>query len=302
MNQLLQMPEIIAPSISSSAMTVSLKISFYTGRKKDKKATRDAEVANGTDKGVANLTKALLGSCPELKAINDYAGEVRNHIHYRMTMPWTDGDARLLTTAVFADYHNQITEAEIKFNKLVAAFLKVYDWKVIQSQAKLGAMFRKTDYLTKDEVASKFAFRVAYDELPDGGNTGDWRLDLPHEAMEDLRANFASNHEQRLKGAMDELWKRLHKNLTTLVHELDVNEDGKGNKLYPKVFDRAIELTDMLRTCNVTGDSQMEAMRRQLEDVLRNQTVQGFKNSPSVRADTQSKLAAALAALPSLDM
>ena len=302
MNKLLQMPEIIAPSISSSAMTVSLKISFYTGRKKDKKATRDAEVANGTDKGVANLTKALLGSCPELKAINDYAGEVRNHIHYRTTMPWTDGDARLLVSAMWPDYHKNITEAEIKFNRLVEEFLQRYPYLLSAAQAKLGALWDANDYLTQSEVASKFAFRVSYDELPDGGNTGDWRLDLPHEAMEEVRANSASGYEQRLKGAMDDIWHKLHDNLTTLARQLDVKENGKGNKLFDTVFDRAVELTDMLRTCNITGDSQMEAMRRQLDDALRNQTVQGFRNSPSVRADTQSKLAAALAALPSLDM
>jgi hypothetical protein len=101
---------------------------------------------------------------------------------------------------------------------------------------------------------------------------------------------------------MSNLWHKLHDNLVTLVRQLDVNEEGKGNRLYDTVFDRAIELVSMLGTCNVTKDSQMEAMRRKLEDAFYGLNLDQIKNSPSLREDTRSKLTAAIAALPSLDM
>ena len=79
---------------------------------------------------------------------------------------------------------------------------------------------------------------------------------------------------------MSDLWHKLHDNLVTLVRQLDVNEEGKGNRLYDTVFDRAIELVSMLGTCNVTKDSQMEAMRRKLEDAFYGLNLDQIKNSP----------------------
>jgi len=52
----------------------------------------------------------------------------------------------------------------------------------------------------------------------------------------------------------------------------------------------------------VTGDSQMEAMRRQMEQALHGLNLDQIKNSPTLREDTRTKLTAAIAALPSLDM
>ena len=86
------------------------------------------------------------------------------------------------------------------------------------------------------------------------------------------------------------------------MRQLDVNEEGKGNKLYDSVFDRAVELVAMMGTCNVTGDSQMEAMRRKLEDTLHGLNLDQIKNSPTLRENTRAELTAAIAALPSLDM
>ena len=306
MNDLFQTPEASAPSIASSAMTVELSMSIWTARKKDHKASDDVASMNSADKGVANVTKNLLGNCDELTALQKFAGNLRN-LHYSMTMPWSDNGQRLVTTMQYFKYNEVMTEMIDEGWRMVDDFLNVYDWKVMDAQAKLGAMFNRDEYPTRDAIRGKFAFRLSYEELPDGGNTGDWRLDLPHEAMQTLRTNYANSFNLKIKGAMDDVWTRLHTNLTRLVRQLDVDEEGKGNRLYDTVFDQALSLTEMLGTCNVTGDTQMEAMKRQLEQALHQAdgaplTVDKIKKSPSLREDTRAKLDAALSALPSLDM
>jgi len=295
-----------APSIASSAMTVELSMSIWTARKKDHKASDDVASMNSADKGVANVTKNLLGNCDELTALQKFAGNLRN-LHYSMTMPWSDNGQRLVTTMQYFKYNEVMTEMIDEGWRMVDDFLNVYDWKVMDAQAKLGAMFNRDEYPTRDAIRGKFAFRLSYEELPDGGNTGDWRLDLPHEAMQTLRTNYANSFNLKIKGAMDDVWTRLHTNLTRLVRQLDVDEEGKGNRLYDTVFDQALSLTEMLGTCNVTGDTQMEAMKRQLEQALHQAdgaplTVDKIKKSPTLREDTRAKLDAALSALPSLDM
>ena len=62
-NQLLGTPTATAPSISSAAMIVDFNASVWTARKKDRKASDDVTNMNAADKGVANVTKNLLGHC-----------------------------------------------------------------------------------------------------------------------------------------------------------------------------------------------------------------------------------------------
>jgi hypothetical protein len=290
-----------APSISSAAMIVDFNASVWTARKKDMKASDDIAAMNGADVGIADVRKKLLGNCDELIAVQKFSANVRN-IHYSMTLPWSDNGSRLLTTQQYFKYNEVMSQLQTEFHVLVDSFLQAYQWEVSKAQAKLGAMFNRDEYPTSDAIRDKFRFRVSYEELPDGGNTGDWRLDLPHEAMQTLRTNYANSFDLKINSAMSNLWHKLHDNLVTLVRQLDVNEEGKGNRLYDTVFDRAIELVSMLGTCNVTKDSQMEAMRRKLEDAFYGLNLDQIKNSPSLREDTRSKLTAAIAALPSLDM
>jgi len=302
MNEILQTPQVTAPSISSAAMIVDFNASVWTARKKDRKASEDVTDANHADKGVANVSKNLLGNCAELDAVQKFAANVRN-MHYSMTMPWSDNGSRLLTTAQYFKYHEAMTDLQQEFYRLVEQFLQVYEWKIMEAQAKLGDMFNRDEYPTRAGLESKFAFRMAYIPLPD---SGDFRIDIGNEGMVQIQAQYEAQYAAQIKGAMNDVWKRLHDNLTTLVRQLDVDEKGKGNRLFDTVFDGALALTDMLRTCNVTGDSQMEAMRLKLEQAFttNNQPVNlhQIKNSPTLRANTQEKLTAAIAALPSLDM
>ena len=303
MNQLLQIPTATAPSISSAAMIVDFNASVWTARKKDRKASDDVTNMNAADKGVANVTKDLLGGCDELIAVKRFAGNVRN-IHYSMTMPWSDNGSRLLTTMQYFKYHEVMTDLQQEFERLVDEFLTVYEWKIMDAQAKLGAMFHRDEYPTRDSLRDKFGFRVSYIPLPD---SGDFRIDIGNEAMVTLQTQYETHYTQAIKTAMNDIWQKLYENLTTLARQLDVNEEGKGNKLYDSVFDRAIELTEMLRTCNVTQDSQMEAMRQRLEQAFqmsgeRSLSLDKIKNSPTLREETRTKITAAIAALPSLDM
>lgn len=298
MNQLLETPTATAPSISSAAMIVDFNASVWTARKKDRKASDDITTMNYAAKGVANVSKNLLGDCEELTAVQKFAANVRN-MHYSMTMPWSDNGSRLLTTAQYFRYNEVMTDLQYEFNRLVDEFLTVYEWKIMQAQAKLGDMFNRDEYPTRDSLQDKFGFRVSYIPLPD---SGDFRIDIGNEAMVTLQTQYETHYTKAIQLAMNDLWHKLHDNLTTLARQLDVNEEGKGNRLYDSVFDRAIELTEMLGTCNITQDTQMEAMRRQLEQAIHGLNLDQIKNSPTLREDTRNKVTAAIAALPSLDM
>jgi len=91
------------PSISSSAMLVELNISVWTGVSwMASDAEIDAQKQTTTRAG--NYNKKLFADEPCFDAISKFAGNART-FHYHATMPWSDSGLRLLTTAMYFDYH-----------------------------------------------------------------------------------------------------------------------------------------------------------------------------------------------------
>ena len=292
------MDNIQAPSLASSAMLTELNISVWTGRKKDRRESKEVANQNYADLGVVSVNKMLLGDCDKLKAINELRGKIRNHIHYPMTMPWSDSGLRLLPTSVYFDYNQQMGEAINAFDALVDEFIDDYDFAVSRAQAKLGNLFVRDDYPTSEQIRSKFGVSVNYTPLPDAG---DFRVDIGNEASTQLKAEYDKFYSDQLSKAMGDVWKRMHTALTNMSDKL-TDSNGKKQVFRDTLVSNALSMVDLLTTCNVTGDSQMEAMRQRLESTLRGVTPEGLRDDEFLRAETKSKVDDILKSLPSLDI
>jgi len=288
----------VVQSISSSAMQVELNISVWTGRKQDKRASEEVVAANNADKGVARVTKSLLGNCDELDALVKFAANVRN-IHYNSTLPWSDMGPRLLPTPRYFAYHKNMSALQAEFFRMVDAFIAAYDLEVAAAQAKLGDLFDVREYPTAEELRSKFSFRFNYIPLPDAG---DWRLDIANEALASLQDQYSQHYQAQLTSAMNDIWKRLYETLNTLSRQLsDKTEDGKTPRIYASVFERMQEVLDLMETCNMTGDMQMQLMQRKLAVAFRGVSAEAVKDDAYLRRDTKQAIDAAIKSLPSLD-
>ena len=290
--------KIEVPSLASSAMLTELNISVWTGRKKDKRESKEVANQNYADNGVVSVNKMLLGDCDKLKAINELRGKIRNHIHYPMTMPWSDSGLRLLPTASYFDYHEQMTNAINAFQSLVDEFIDDYDFAVTRAQAKLGNLFVRDDYPTSEQIRNKFGVSVNYTPLPDAG---DFRVDVGNEASVQLKADYDKFYGEQLSKAMGDVWKRMHTALSNMSAKL-TDSNGKKQVFRDTLVSNALSMVDLLSTCNVTGDSQMEAMRLKLDGALRGITPEGLRDDEFLRAETKSKVDDILKSLPTLDM
>ena len=288
----------VVQSISSSSMLVELGIGVWTGRKQDKRASEEVVAANHADKGVARVTKSLLGNCDELDALVKFAANVRN-IHYNSTLPWSDMGPRLLPTPRYFTYHKNMSALQAEFFRMVDAFVAAYDLEVAAAQAKLGDLFDVREYPNASELRQKFSFRFNYIPLPDAG---DWRLDIANEALASLQAQYQSHYQTQLNSAMNDIWKRLYETLSTLSRQLsDKTEDGKTPRIYASVFERMQEVLDLMETCNMTGDMQMQLMQRKLAAAFRGVSAEAVKDDAYLRRDTKQAIDAAIKSLPSLD-
>ena len=63
-----------------------------------------------------------------------------------------------------------------------------------------------------------------------------------------------------------------------------------------------VDLVDLLDVCNVTGDSQMSAMRMKLDDALRGITPDALREDGYLRAETKRAVDDVIKALPSIDL
>ena len=290
-------------SIASSCSNVEFTVSLWTGRKKDKRASAQVTSDNNAESGSAGVYKKLFGNCPELEAITKHVGNVRNHTHYRMTMPWSDLGQRLLVTAMLPDYQRMMSEAQVEFWRLVAEFMKVYQWEVSQASAKMGTLHRPEDYPSEDEIREKFAFRVVYTPVAEN----DFRCDVGSEQLQDMQEAYDQFYPAQINQAMQHVHDVTVKTLTKLHSSIDWEEGEKKGKIFESVFDSCLEQIDMLETCNLTGNTQMSAVHAKLKAQFTGKGMQGLspealKEDAVLRRQTRDVLADAIKTLPSLEM
>lgn len=295
MNAMNQELKTHAPSIASSAMLVDLTIKVWSGRKKDTTASDDVTRLNGANVGVASVYKALLGDCAELTAVAKFAANVRT-AHYAATLPWSDAGPRLITTANYFRYAQDMSIMKNEFERLVEVFLQAYGWEITQAQAKLGALFNAADYPDVNDLRSKFGMRYTFIPLPE---VGDFRLDIQNEAQAVLKQEYEQYYTEQLNGAMNDLWSRLHAALSRMSERLDV--DANGNKVFRDTLVSNVEdIAELLSTCNVTKDPLMEEARVQLIDALRGVTPDGLRKDAILRKHTKAAVDKIIAGLPGL--
>jgi len=283
---------ISAPSIASSAVLIDLSISTWTGRKLDKRASNDVTAQNNAAKGVAAVTKRLLGDCAELEAIQKFAANARN-THYAMTMPWSDLGLRLCTTVMYVGtsqrdgYETVMTDLQQEFHRLTEQFLNAYDWEIQNAQLKLGTLFNADEYPTRDAVADKFKFRFAAMPLPDAG---DWRLDINNEAMASMRTQYEHFYSEQLKDAMGDIWRRAYDALSKMSERLDYADDATKKVFRDSLVTNVQEIINLLEACNVTNDPAMVDAHRRLDAAMQGITPDALRDDAHLRAETKRQV------------
>ena len=150
-----------------------------------------------------------------------------------------------------------------------------------------------------DVVRAKFSFKISYIPLPDAG---DFRVDVGNEQKQILKDHYSEYYNTQLVSAMDDLWQRTYKVLSSMSERLDYSGDDKKKIFRDTLVDNVTDIVELLSVCNVTKDSQMEAMRLDLEDTLRGITPDALRQDSYLRAETKRAVDKVIKSLPSLGM
>ena len=277
-------------TIASSAMLVELNISVWTANKIDKDASRKVADDNHAASDAGHFRKNLMAGSHLRKEIADYAAGCRLW-HNTRTMPWADRGPRLLPTSLFFDYKTEASARQAYFENLVNKFEVEYPRLQQTAQNYLGSLYDAADYPSVEEMRSKFGYRLVFSPVPDAG---DFRIDLPAQELDAMKAQYEASANERVEGAMKEQWGKLHDMVARMSEKL-VEPDGDDKRRWHDTFiTNAQEMCGMLTHLNITKDPSLEAARRGLERAISGVDIDDIKEDLSVREGVKSKLDAML--------
>lgn len=277
-------------SISNAAMLVELNISVWTANKIDKDASRKVADDNRASSDAGHFRKNLMAGSQQRKDIADYAAGCRLW-HNTRTMPWADRGPRLLPTSLFLDYKAEANARQAYFDNKVEEFLVAYPRLVQTAHNYLGDLFDANDYPDADAVRAKFGYRMVFSPVPDAG---DFRIDLPVQEMNAMKAQYEANANERVETAMREQWGKLHDMVARMSEKLEEPEGEDKRRWHDTFITNAQEMCGMLTHLNVTKDPTLEEARRGLERAIAGVDIDEIKESLDVREDVKSKLDAML--------
>jgi hypothetical protein len=275
-------------SISSSATLVELNVSVWTGAKEDKNVSRDVANRNAASDDAGKYKKNLMAGTTKRKEIQDLSARIREW-HNRMTIPWADKGARLLPTSMFLEYKRQLDSWVELFDRSVQEFVGSYTDLVDNAKLNLGNLFNAADYPTAEEIGAKFGVRYVFSPVP---TSGDFRLDIPTQQLDQLRADYDTAFDNRLEDAMKKPWNDLHKMLTDMSAKFkkSLEQDGKKMRWHDTFVTNGMELCQLLSHFNLTNDPKLEQARREVEAALSGLDIEDIKHSTVTQADTKDKV------------
>jgi hypothetical protein len=264
-------------------MLVELSVSQWTARKLDRSTTDElVSNKNASEKGAARVNKNLFAGRSELETINQYVTETRSYL-YDNTLPWSDSGIRLLPSAKFMEFNNELQDREDKFFGLVTEFVTIYPSLITAQAMALGDMFNRTDYPAPDDIEHRFRFNVNYMPVP---SSGDFRVDVGNDAQEDLKKQLAKFADERVENAMNGFKARMVEHLKRMSDRLGV--DVVAGEVKPRVFhntllDTAHDLCDLAGSLNIVNDPQIEEARRALKRSISGVDVQDLRKDMGAR-------------------
>jgi hypothetical protein len=285
-------------SLSERALLASLNIRRWAAARTDKRISTEVAASHAvSEKRAGKYRKNAIDiTAPSFEAVISASSELRNK-HYFYTLPWSQDGARILPAAAYDDYAEQMRRLRAAFDRAVVAFVEDFPRLKAAAKRELNGMYNEADYPTN--IAAKFGVDLRYMPLPNGE---DFRASLPAPAVAEIKQDIEAELQQTTQLAMREPYQRLYNHISRMVERLS---DSKAVFRDTLVTGLA-ELCTILPALNLTGDTQLDELRKRAERMIANVDPQELRDHPSLRstvarqaADIQHIMADFMGAAPS---
>lgn len=263
--------------LAANNYLIALRVSKWTAAKKDKKSEEKvASDARATTRKATSVRKHLFAENKHLDNIHSLTSRARAYVDI-FTKPWDDDGRRFITGTMFFDakFTAKLSEFEAEYLRLVDTFIYHYDIEVTNMAFKLGDLFDRSEYPSKDEVRSKFAWRLVIEPVPVSGHI---ITTAASSAASTVIAMLAKENEDRLERLVSDGYTRIKDQVDSLITKL-----SDGQRFYESTFEAAEQLVEALGALNFTNDARIERARTNLKQVLA-----GYGATPSAVREAAS--------------
>lgn len=262
--------------IEERALLVSLNISQWQARKRDKAVTQEVTKSHAASTEAGNFNKSLLRR-DTLAGITKAVSAART-MQEKMTLAWGDKNERILSAALFVEYSTKMEEIRHQFDAEVAQFCHEYPTYKEQARKQLGTMYDPQDYPI--DVRDKFSFKVSVFNMP---RVEDFRVSLSTDHVEHIKREMTREYNSRQKALLTECYEKLR----VVVKRISENCSKEDPKIYDSLMGNAREMATLLPALNLTNDPELAQAGRDLEAML--VPTNRLKADKSLRTTTANK-------------
>lgn len=277
--------------ISSRAMLVQLSVRQWTGRKLDKRVSKEVADQHGASAGAGNYNKVLIAR-DALAEIGTIVGAARAD-HAKWSLPWMQDGTRIMPADAFGRYTAQMQKHRESFEAAVSEFIDAYPTFVQEAEARLGTMFNPSDYPDVQSISGRFAWGINVLPMP---SADDFRVDLGAEKVEQIKSQMRDTMLTAVQDAMGDAWSRLHKVISAMSDKLSAYKPKTDTQKAQGVFRDSLvenvrELVEVLPALNLTGDAELSAMIDRARKSLTTHDAADLRENDAARVEVQQAAA-----------
>lgn len=278
-------------SLRSSAVCVAVEVMSWNATTQDSEVSNEVTTAKKADPASGTFLKRLFADCKELKALTNHRQKVYGWFKQN-TFPWS-GSTGVLPTVSITKFMHEFDLLKAEREALAADFVAKYPQLISDAAFKLNGMFNRADYPDVNQVAGKFGMRCFITEVPEG----DFRNQIAHDLAADLHQHYTRQAEQFVESMQNDQINRLAEVMKQISKACEIDsyvENGeikvKRRRIHEGTILKALDLCHTFKTFNPSGSATLEAIRADLEGVLRDKSIDALRESDTLRVVTKTEV------------
>lgn len=263
-------------SLSTSALLVRTTFGSPSKTKKAKEKTAEVQQEEQTTAVTVNKTP-YKGT--KLIDITKLQTAVRQHINDVLTLPWENNGNRLLPMGLYEEFIGYWSEQKAEYDELLKQFKEDIPVMVMKAQNNMKALYDPNDYpdpdceMSIDNFMRRFKFDHTFSPVPEAGH---FIVDVGEQAIEDMKSEIVKLNRDRMELGRDSLWAK--------GYDILKQWQDMPNKQVVKettVHTHALDLINMIDKANMTGDSNLKALRHDLQEIVDSTNIDMLRDKSS---------------------
>ena len=264
----------MAGTISDKAMLVRLVIGEVASFKHDRNVSEEVLASKNAERRSGKFNKKIISS-PHLDTFRKNANAARTY-HYQHTLPWMDGGLRVLPSALFFEYRQEMSKYKNSAVGYVDDFIKDFPRAKESAKVRLGHLYNDDDYPDPESLRRKFRLEYRFMPIPRGE---DWRVDLNDDDIRLIKEDI----ENQVQAAANESMADVRRRLTDCLEKLYTSLDDDGKIFRNSLIGNAVELVELIPKLNITNDKELDNYAKELKQKFGSVNPDSLRDDPKLR-------------------